>query len=390
MGLITEFTYVNITNKNKKYYKEKGYNFTDKEKNIKVKVKDLPNGSNAKVEVKCDNCKEILIISWRTYIKHVHDNEIYYCGKNKNNCSTKILLKGELNGFYGKHHNKESIEKMKNNNWSKNHKRELSPNWNPNLTDEERLNNRSKNPEYTEFVKKVMARDNYTCKCCGKILNNNGIVHHLDGYNWCVERRTDETNGITLCKTCHKEFHSIYGYGNNTKEQFEEWMGYTIGELEKYDEGLPTARKIYCIEEDKVYNSAKELANEWDLKTTTNIYNQCNKIIVNNKLKSKTVRGKHLLWYEEYKNFTKEELNEYKKNNPYKNIYKYNNMYIYSIKNVLLFYGTRKECCCWMVNNKYSKNIKSATSSIYKYYKNNKVLNPRNKNLISIYFKTQI
>ncbi len=38
------------------------------------------------------------------------------------------------------------------------------------------------------------------------------------------ELRTTLTNGITLCETCHKNFHHQYGYGNNTKKQFEKWL----------------------------------------------------------------------------------------------------------------------------------------------------------------------
>ena len=47
--------------------------------------------------------------------------------------------------------------------------------------------------------------------------------HHLDGYDWCKERRIDINNGVCLCENCHKEFHKIYGYGNNTKEQYIEF-----------------------------------------------------------------------------------------------------------------------------------------------------------------------
>ena len=39
-----------------------------------------------------------------------------------------------------------------------------------------------------------------------------------------VELRTDINNGITLCNICHKKFHDIYGYTNNNKTQFEEFM----------------------------------------------------------------------------------------------------------------------------------------------------------------------
>lgn len=90
--------------------------------------------------------------------------------------------------------------------------------WNPNKTEEERLLGRNY-PEYREFIAKVLHRDNYTCQCCKKTSNEAKLnVHHLDGYNWCFSLRTDVTNGITLCANCHKNFHSIYGTGNNTKE----------------------------------------------------------------------------------------------------------------------------------------------------------------------------
>lgn len=77
--------------------------------------------------------------------------------------------------------------------------------------------------EFKQWVKQVYKRDNYTCQCCGA----RGIrlnAHHLDGYNWSVHKRTDVNNGVTLCESCHNDFHDAYGRGNNTKEQFEEYM----------------------------------------------------------------------------------------------------------------------------------------------------------------------
>ena len=100
---------------------------------------------------------------------------------------------------------------------------ELNPQYNPNLTDEERIANRDY-IEYTKWREEVYKRDNYTCQRCGDNKGGNLVAHHLNGYDTFKEQRTEVNNGVTLCNVCHKEFHSLYGYGNNTKEQYEEWI----------------------------------------------------------------------------------------------------------------------------------------------------------------------
>jgi hypothetical protein len=92
------------------------------------------------------------------------------------------------------------------------------PNWNPNLTDEERSKKR-KNHENYVWRNEIFKRDNYTCQVCGKH-GNKLRSHHLDGYHWCIDKRFDLDNGITLCKDCHNLFHKQFGYKNNTKDQF--------------------------------------------------------------------------------------------------------------------------------------------------------------------------
>lgn len=77
--------------------------------------------------------------------------------------------------------------------------------------------------EFKQFVKNVLKRDNYTCQKCGKT-DTRLVVHHKDGYNWCIEKRTIPSNGVALCEECHKEFHHLYGTGNNTEEQYLEWI----------------------------------------------------------------------------------------------------------------------------------------------------------------------
>lgn len=287
MSLITKEVEVGLNGRTIKHYEKLGYKipkYIDKRNRIKikrgtkilVKIEDLQEGSNIKVRVKCDNlsCCEEYELNYQQYLNQTHDGKIY-CKK----CANTILHSGE------------------------NH-----PRWKTDKTQEEREKDRKSNSKYTDFVKKVMTRDNHTCKCCNKKLNHNGVVHHLDGWDNFKEKRYDESNGITLCKICHKNFHSIYGYGNNTKEQFEEWIGKAI-ELVKYNGELPTTRQIYCVEEDKIYDSAKQLAKKWNV-NFPQIYDVCN----HKKTKKgycKSVQGKHLLWLDEYEQCTEEDIQRY-------------------------------------------------------------------------------
>lgn len=108
--------------------------------------------------------------------------------------------------------------------WAKHNSGENNPSWNPNLTDEDRENRRVYQGNSQELWRKqVFERDDYTCQCCGK-RGGKLNAHHLDGYNWCKERRFDIDNGVTLCRECHRQFHKLYGCKNNTKEQFDEYI----------------------------------------------------------------------------------------------------------------------------------------------------------------------
>ncbi|MCK4528218.1 hypothetical protein KAW18_12675 [candidate division WOR-3 bacterium] len=90
-------------------------------------------------------------------------------------------------------------------------------NYNTNLTDEERQLARNI-PGYTEWRKAILKRDNHKCVICGS--KKNLIAHHLESYNSNPKLRTKLSNGTTVCEKHHKDFHHIFGYGNNTKKQF--------------------------------------------------------------------------------------------------------------------------------------------------------------------------
>lgn len=101
--------------------------------------------------------------------------------------------------------------------------------YNPKLTEEERIRRRMLTPNENMrlFRTKVFENDNYTCVICGnKSSKGKSVVlnaHHLNGYHWYEEGRFDPKNGVTMCSCCHNDFHSIYGRKNNTQEQFDEF-----------------------------------------------------------------------------------------------------------------------------------------------------------------------
>jgi len=65
--------------------------------------------------------------------------------------------------------------------------------------------------------------DKYICQHCRYKKGGTLVAHHKDSYADYKDKRYNLGNGITLCKHCHKKFHSIYGYGGNTEEQWKEF-----------------------------------------------------------------------------------------------------------------------------------------------------------------------
>lgn len=94
-----------------------------------------------------------------------------------------------------------------------------SPRWKHDKTTEERLINRSV-PEKYQWRKAVLARDNRTCQLSGE-RDCPLAVHHIQSWDKYKELRFDPANGVTLSDRVHELFHSIYGRGSNTSEQYD-------------------------------------------------------------------------------------------------------------------------------------------------------------------------
>jgi len=125
---------------------------------------------------------------------------------------------GSNNPFYGKKHSEETKNKLREKMSGIN-----SPRWNPHKTDEERINGRHIYG-YNEWRKSVYERDDYTCQKCGDDRGGKLNAHHIKNYANNKKLRTETSNGITFCKSCHKDFHNQYGKKDNTRIQLEEFL----------------------------------------------------------------------------------------------------------------------------------------------------------------------
>ena len=277
MGLLSTEVEVLLAGVNIKWYEAKGYEIPRiKDRNrhrkmvvprgtkIIVKIDDLPHGSEIKIKTQCDCCGKTSEIQYCNYLKNNHDGKTY-CRP----CAMKIFNSKENSHF-----------------------------WKADKTDEERIQGRAY-PEYKQFIKSVLARDNYTCQYCGK-RGGDLEVHHLDGYDWCKDKRTIVTNGITLCDCCHSLFHSIYGLGGNTKEQYETWVKKKDIILQTYNGEIPRSRWAYCVDDSEIIEDINCYAKIHGFHQSS-IYKCCNG-------QCNTLYNKIYMWYDDYIKLSSKEI----------------------------------------------------------------------------------
>lgn len=98
------------------------------------------------------------------------------------------------------------------------------PMYDPTITDEERARDRilTYGGKYMDWCREVHKSCNYTCASCRK--QSDLIAHHLYSYSTHPDLRLEVSNGRTLCRSCHIEFHGAYGYRNNTPDQFYDYL----------------------------------------------------------------------------------------------------------------------------------------------------------------------
>lgn len=95
------------------------------------------------------------------------------------------------------------------------------PRWDASKTTEERENGRGEFGKI--WARRVLNRDNFQCCKCwsGKKLH----AHHLIAFTASKERRSDVSNGVTLCRNCHITFHKSYGYTGFSRSDLFHFIG---------------------------------------------------------------------------------------------------------------------------------------------------------------------
>jgi hypothetical protein len=77
-------------------------------------------------------------------------------------------------------------------------------------------------PEGRLWTYDVLAKSNFTCDKC-QVRGVSLVAHHLNGFNSFPDKRFLPENGICLCEDCHEIFHTQFGKGDNTSEQYQEF-----------------------------------------------------------------------------------------------------------------------------------------------------------------------
>ena len=282
--LIDNCAIVTWNPKNKRRYVDLGYEFTKMGDTFLVKLEDLSDYSVGIVRYICDYCGKECTNIWQIYrvnksivnkdcckecqqIKSKESIEEKYGGYSEMNSATSaqrqltnIKRYGSANPFgseivkekiaqtnlrkYGVEYTQQScavrskteqtcLERYGVANYVELFKgkyiKDNSPRWKGGA---ERSRVERASYEYVQWRKAVFSRDKYTCqKCFAKSGVDGKTVeiqaHHICNWSDNPDKRYDIDNGITLCESCHIQFHVIYGKHNNNEAQLEEFLNIT-------------------------------------------------------------------------------------------------------------------------------------------------------------------
>ena len=225
MGLITKTVKVKWNSRNKKHYVNLGYEFTKMGNEFEVKVKDLPKGSEVRVDCICDDCGCELDWQYIDYIKCVKENGNTYCRK----CSHNLY--GKQKAIKTKLQNSKSFEQ-----WCiENNRQDVLNRW------DYELNNCQPNEIPYRTTKK------YWFKCDRHIEHKSELKRIADF--------TKGRNGSIECKQCNS--FAQWMLDNNLK--IEDYWEYDKNTISPWDISYGCITKVWIKCQEKDYHGSYEI-----------------------------------------------------------------------------------------------------------------------------------
>jgi 5-methylcytosine-specific restriction endonuclease McrA len=236
MIFVDEFVTIKWFGKAIKHYQSLGYKFTGKNTEFQARVEHLSPGSHLRVRVQCPLCRKVrsivfkdILASGNSVCKRCTDLEfqpgqrfdkLTIVGPTEKRVSKCMIWHCRCD--CGRDVYASSLRLSRPSAHCCN-QGACNSRWNGALSREERFYHRGK-PHYIAWREDVFRRDKFTCQACGDNTGGNLEAHHPDSWDEHKEKRFDVDNGVTLCEPCHKAFHDSWGYGGNTRKQFDEWI----------------------------------------------------------------------------------------------------------------------------------------------------------------------
>jgi hypothetical protein len=161
-----------------------------------IERKKIDGKNNPKKKCSCGDRKEIKAKTcWNCFVKSIKKKfKIGIC----TNCGKTFTM----TCFYG---NKYCSNQCQKSHLQVKYLSENNPNWKGGVKSKNQIGRFS--VKYVQWRNSVFKRDLYSCQKCGQIgwsLHS----HHIKPWAKNVSLRYELSNGITLCKNCHKEVHS--------------------------------------------------------------------------------------------------------------------------------------------------------------------------------------
>lgn len=201
-------------NPTKRHYINLGYKFTKTGDTFQIDIKHLPFCSNLKVNMICIDCKDIRFVKFGNFAPTCRKCIIIRINNSRTSESRSFAVKE----MWQNPTIRESIvSKLKSYVGPKNSA------WIHDRTKLKTSRYRGQHSEDIAWAKEVKKIYDYTCQVCFDNSGGNLVSHHLNPYSVFPELRREVSNGICLCRTCHSEFHKLYGIKKANEEKFMEY-----------------------------------------------------------------------------------------------------------------------------------------------------------------------